>query len=106
MLWLSALVATKVIIKTAITNGMIIHGASTRGLRLVRAVLAGDPETRNTVILGCYTRNSNFRDSSGEIIMFMFGVEPIVAHVQVMCGNVLHRQVSLGSTAQGEAVRP
>ena len=34
------------------------------------------PETRNTVILGCYTRNSNFRDSSGEIIMFMFGVEP------------------------------
>ena len=33
------------------------------------------PETRNTVILGCYTRNSNFRDSSGEIIMFMLDEE-------------------------------
>ena len=44
MLWLSALVATKVIIKTAITNGMIIHGASTRGLRLVLSHTARDPD--------------------------------------------------------------
>ena len=82
MLWLSALVATKV-------NGMIIHGASTRGLRLVRAVLAGDPDPapRSRMLYPQQAQGSGKWQVHGDEehglvgnhsmlkVMFMFGVE-------------------------------